>query len=377
MTRVLLVCEYPTLNGGEHSLLTLLPRLAERGIECQALAPSAGPLAGAFRELGIPVLPLETFRDGKKLSQEAIRAQIAQALASQRPDLLHANSLSTARSSGPVAKALGIPSIGHLRDIVGLSAQAVDDINCHTRLLAVSHATREYHLRQGFDAGKTFVAYNGVDLVRFAPRPSTGYLHAELGLPADCLLIGTVGQLVLRKGHDVLADAAMLLAEDRPELHYVIVGDRYSEKAEAYEHEAKLRRQFDAGPLAGHAHFLGRRNDMPELLAELTMLVHPARQEPLGRVLLEAGAARIPIVATDVGGTREIIPDGGGVLVPPDAPAALANGLTRMLDEAAFRQNCATVTLEHIRQRFSAAVASRTLFEHYEKTLAGHSGAGT
>ena len=106
----------------------------------------------------------------------------------------------------------------------------------------------------------------------------------------------------------------------------MIVGQRYSQKQEALEYERQVHAAADSGPLRGRVHFLGVRNDVDRLLNEFTLLAHPARQEPLGRVLLEAAAAGVPVVATDVGGTREIFPaeTASACLVPPDDPAALA-----------------------------------------------------
>ena len=98
-----------------------------------------------------------------------------------------------------------------------------------------------------------------------------------------------------------------LVAGDDLPFAWLIIGQRFSEKEESRQFEAGLH-QAGAGPLAGRIHFLGVRDDIPEILNELTLLVHPARQEPLGRVLLEAAAAGVAVVATDVGGTREIFP---------------------------------------------------------------------
>ena len=111
------------------------------------------------------------------------------------------------RLSGPVAAGLSLPSVSHLRDIVSLSRQAIDDLNCHGRLLAVSEATWQFHVAQGLAAEKTFVLHNGVDLDQFRPRPPTSYLHRQLGVAPDVPLIATIGQISLRKGHDVLAAA--------------------------------------------------------------------------------------------------------------------------------------------------------------------------
>jgi glycosyltransferase involved in cell wall biosynthesis len=273
------------------------------------------------------------------------------------------------RLAGPVAAAVGQPSIGHIRDIIRLSEQTISDLNCNRRLLAVSRAAREYHIAQGVDAARTYVVYNGVDVTRFALRPPTGWLRAELGLPEGAQLIGAVGQLVLRKGHDVLAAAAALLAPAHPNAHYVFVGSRFSEKAEAYAHEASLHQAFSTGPLARHGHFLGFRSNVAELLPELTILAHPARQEPLGRVLLEAAAAGVAVVATDVGGTREIFPDGAAQIVPAGDAAALAGAIDALLVDETLRRRQAEAAATHVRSEFSAARAAEALAAHYKAVL--------
>ena len=128
------------------------------------------------------------------------------------------------RLSGPVVAELQLPSIAHLRDIVKLSRQAAADLDCHARLLAVSAATRAFHIAGGLAAAKTRVLYNGVQLDRFCPRPASGYLHRELGLPPGAQLIGTIGQISLRKGQDVLARAAATLAGKLANVHYLVIG---------------------------------------------------------------------------------------------------------------------------------------------------------
>ena len=137
-------------------------------------------------------------------------AGLAEIIRACRPDLLHANSLAMGRLSGPVAREIGVPSLSHLRDIVVLRRQAIADLNCHHRLLAVSEATRRFHVAQGLTAERTSVLYNGVDTGLFRPASPSGYLHDELGLPRDCPLIATIGQISLRKGLDAVL---MALAE--------------------------------------------------------------------------------------------------------------------------------------------------------------------
>jgi len=218
------------------------------------------------------------------------------------------------------------------------------------------------------------VLYNGVDLREFRPRPPTGYLHRQLGLSSDALLVGAIGQIGLRKGQDVLLRAAEMLPLALPEVHYLIVGQRSSNKAESRQFEASLHAAAK-GALAGRVHFLGVRDDVDRLLNELTLLVHPARQEPLGRVLLEAAASGVAVVATDVGGTPEIFPSGATArLVPPDDPTALAAAMRELLLDNSLRQQLGHAARQRAEAAFSADRAAAEIAAHYGSLCASETG---
>lgn len=365
--------EYPTLNGGERSLLAQLPELRAAGFRIAAIAPPRGPLADALQAADVVLLPFEFRAGAARRPLEQLRTELRFLLTAQRPDLLHANSLSMGRLCGPVAEELQLPSIAHLRDIVGLSAAAVADLAKNGRLLAVSEATRAFHIAQSLPADKIHVLHNGVDLALFAPRPASGRLHRELNLPVEAQLIGTIGQLVIRKGQDVLAAAAAQIVERCPAAHFVLVGERSSEKDEAVRYEAALRAAFSAGPLAGRGHFLGRRCDVDRILPELTLLAHPARQEPLGRVLLEAAACGIAIVATDVGGTREVFPNAdSALLVPPGDAAALAEAVVDSLQSRDRRAALGRAARRRAEEAFDLRLAAAGTIDQYRQAIAPH-----
>ncbi len=370
---VLLLCEYATLLGGEQSMLSTFEGIAAAGFTPTVICPAEGRLRDTLRSRGVETLSLAMHDDsGRRLALDEIRQALAELLKRRRGDLLHANSLSMGRLSGPVAAELGLASIAHLRDIIRISGQAMKDLNRHRRLLAVSEATRQYHVAAGMTAERTHVLHNGVDLQRFHPRKPDGYLHRELGLPPGVALIGTIGQIGLRKGQDVVAQAARIVAEDAPDVHYLFVGERYSGKDESRRFEADLR-AADSGQLEGRLHFLGFRDDVDRLLGELTMLVHPARQEPLGRVLLEAAASGTPVIATDVGGTREIFPPESAAarLVPPDQPETLARAIRGLLDDEPLRIRMAAAARQRAEEAFHVDRAVEGLVEHYRATLEG------
>lgn len=370
---ITILCEYATVSGGEQSMLVTLDGVRRAGFSVTVLGAAMGPLAERLAEQGIEIVPF-TVSDatGRHRPIGQLREELAGLLARRRPALLHANSLAMGRLSGPVARELRLPSLAHLRDIVRLSAQAVADLNCHRRMLAVSQATRKFHVAGGLAADKTHVLYNGVDLKRFQPRPRSGFLHKELGLPASSPLIAAIGQIGLRKGLDTLAQAALLVGRRTPEVHFLILGERWSDKAESRQFEADLQ-AVAKGKLAGRMHFPGYRGDVDRILPELTLLVHPARQEPLGRVLLEAAACGTAIVATDVGGTPEIFPpeSRSAWLVPPDDVKALALAIEGLLANEACRMAMGVAARRRVQAAFDAEQAAARLASHYHEVIAG------
>jgi len=215
------------------------------------------------------------------------------------------------------------------------------------------------------------VLYNGVDLAAFCPRPPSGYLHKELDLPPTAQLIGAIGQIGPRKGQDILIKAAMQLADLFSNVHWLIVGNRYSEKDESRQFERALREAAQRSPLAGRVHFLGVRSDMDRLLAELTLVAHPARQEPLGRVLLESAASGKPIAATCVGGTPEIFPPTlkAAALIPPDDAPALAKAVAGLLADGASRRRMSAAARERAEARFDIRTSTEELLRHYGELL--------
>jgi glycosyltransferase involved in cell wall biosynthesis len=379
MPRLLLICEFPTLCGGERSMLATLGGLQSAGYEINVACPPTGLLAETVQRRGFVVTPFSVQgSDGRRIPLQQLRPSLRTVLASQRPHLVHANSLSMSRLAGPVTAELGLPSVGHLRDIVGMSRAAMADVNRMGRLLAVSHATRDFHVDAGLDPTKTHVLHNGVCLQEFQPRPATGWLHEELGLPRHVRLLTSVGQIGMRKGLDVLLRAAEDVVRKHDDAAFLIAGRRQSVKAEAIAFEEQIVRAVAAEPLVGRVFMLGQRDDVAAILNESTLLVHAARQEPFGRVLLEAAAAGVAVVATDVGGTREVFragqsvsdaPSRGGTLVPPDNAPALAEAIMRILETPGYAAQLGAAGRRWAEQALDVRDTIGRLLTHYRAVL--------
>jgi len=337
--KVLLFFEYATLNGGEFSMLAMLETLGQTEFEFVAAVPTSGMLTERLEQCGIQVLPLK-LRDtqGQKLSIEQINSHLVELVRQVSPDIVHANSLSMGRMVGRIASQLPIRCTSHLRDIIRLNKTAVSDLNRNAGLIAVSNATKQFHVEQGILPGKLHVIYNGVNTELFRPTPSTGILKQELSLSDSAVLVANIGQICLRKGQTLLAQAAVSLAEEFPDANYLFIGQRHSQKQESIVYEKAIGLIFREAGIEERLKCLGFREDVPVILNEVDLLVHTAHQEPLGRVLLEAASCGQAIVATEVGGTAEILADQvSAVLVRPDDLKALTAAIRRTLTDRAFR----------------------------------------
>jgi len=369
--RVGVLFEYGSLNGGEFSMLAMLDHISRSVIQAVALCPDEGPLKEELIRREIPVFPWPKSVSGA-WSDEDRRQQaqfLNQVIQDQKLHLLHANSLTMARRLGQISENLNCPATGHLRDMMSLSRSGIEGLSRLHRLAAVSEATRLDHIGQGLPEAKIKTIYNGVDLDRFRPLPPTGFLKAELGIPQQSHLAAVIGQICLRKGQDDFAAAAVLLKDEFPNLHFVMIGQRHSRKLESVQFDAAITERFQSAGLSHRLHRLEFRNDIPDLLREIDVLVHPARQEPLGRVLLEAAACGKPIMATNVGGTREILKhQQTALLVPPGRPEELSQGISFLLKNPQTAKHYGESAAIDIARRFPAQMAAQNMLMFWQQS---------
>lgn len=372
--KILVASEYGSVNGGENSFLTLVDGLRKNGWSFLAAVPEKSPFANRLRESKVEVIDFCMHHaEGVKKSQLEIREEFAALATSTACDLVHCNSLSTSRICGPVCQSLGIPSLGYLRDILKLSKKAMADINQIDRLIAVSQATKQWHCEQGLDASRTSVVHNGVDSKTFFPDEGTssisGTATSTPTVPHPKLLF--VGQIGIRKGVDSLLDAFFKIVPEIPTAKLAIVGQRYSQKQEAIEYENRLIQQVDNSPFGSQVSWLGVRDDIPKLMRQSTILIHPARQEPLGRVLLESAASGLPMIATNVGGTSEILssPEFNDLLVPPESPAEIAKKVIELSNSQQKLSSISKQLRSMALANFSVESCVRNLDRHYRQLL--------
>jgi glycosyltransferase involved in cell wall biosynthesis len=199
--------------------------------------------------------------------------------------------------------------------------------------------------RDRIPAEKVRVIYNGVDLGRLqqAERNREALFPNSSGNKL-VVLVGNMNSGV--KGHAILISAAREVVQKFPRTQFVLVGD------------GPMRQDFEtqaaSAGLQQNFLFLGRRGDVPEILASCDHAVLPSLAEGLPNAVLEYLAAGLPVVATALGGNLEVIQDGvTGLLVPPQDPAALATALERLLGDDAFAKRLGAAGREHVTANFS------------------------
>ena len=267
-----------------------------------------------------------------------------------------------------VARLLRVPLVVYQRGEEWHSRTARALARMVTLYVANSEATKQDLVDLGVAAGRIRVIYPPVDLDRFKPDLAAGRQRAELGVGIGEPCFGIFGTLLEWKGHHVFLKAARLVMDEVPSARAFVIGEA-PERGQAYRDE--LRQLVQDLGIADRVVFTGFREDVPELMQLLRVIVHASvTPEPFGRVIAEAMAMGKPVVATDAGGPREIIQDGSdGYLVPPEEPQAMARAIIRLLTDTAHADQIGRRARRTAEARFSAEAHARLVEQVYAEVL--------
>ena len=384
--RVLFVNPGRDLGGAEHSLLLLLRELLRRDVEPIVALFGDGPFAARLATLGVRSAYLdlpEAVRRGSRYDAALKLADVARlgALAvpgtgklamlvrQTRAEVVHTNGLKAHLLGGLAGRVTLRPVVWHLRDFPPRGAQG-NVLRVAARALPRVQLANSAAVAQAW--GKRVRAIgNPVDLVRFNPDVGGGAVRAELGLAPDEPLVGMVAHLTPWKGHEEFLRLALTLKDAVSGVRFLVSGGAiYETEGHDGYAERLMRRAVDLG-LGGRVHFLGHRDDVPEILAALDVLVHcPSAPEPFGRVVAEAMAVGKPVVAARAGGLPEIVEhEVTGLLVPPGDLSACAGAVTRLLADPALRARLGAAGRQHAEERFDPGVHAERVMQAYREVV--------
>jgi glycosyltransferase involved in cell wall biosynthesis len=344
-------------RGGQRQVWLLAGELARLGVEQVVVTGRETELANRLKARGVLVHPA---RWDAGLDPRVIWP-ILQELR-RRPAVLHAHD----------AHALALAGICSTLTKAPLVATRRVDFHVHRRgywtradrVIAISQAVADVLLSDGIRQDRITVVHSGIslDLTRRTARLG---IRDRLGLSREARIAANVAALVPHKDHANLIDAAKILERRFPDLHWVVAG------------QGRLRDQLATQivrlGLGERVHLIGHVDEPARLTADADLFVMSSREEGLGTSVLEAMALGIPIASTSAGGLPELLGQGAGLLVPPRDPAALAEAVARILDDAELSQRLVGRGQEEV-LRFSdrrMAEEVRSVYRSFAHSLDG------
>jgi glycosyltransferase involved in cell wall biosynthesis len=231
-----------------------------------------------------------------------------------------------------------------------------------TRVVAISRCVAEFLTSIAPElTDRIRVIYNGIDLEAVRAQRSAEEVRRELGVSCSVPLVGTVAQLVPWKGVELFVEAAARIAAASEARFVVVGGDLFGEHK---RYAVSVRRRAEEVGLGARIHWVGWREDVPDLLSAMNVYLHMAKSEPLGRAILEAMAVGVPCVAPNACGPAEIIRSGEtGLLFRPGDVEDAARAVLEVMSNPGEAQRLAAAARREVEERFTAERMAREIAE--------------
>lgn len=224
------------------------------------------------------------------------------------------------------------------------------------RIITISEDERREYLRRGVgNEEKVVTIYNGIDIRRFPGDKRK--VRAELGIAQQVPIVGFVGRLEEVKGPHLFVEAAMEIGNTLPQAHFLMVGDGPMKE--------ELMNKAKGNP---HCHFMGHREDIPDVIAALDLLLIPSLNDGFNLAAVEAMASAKPIIATAVGGLPEVVGD-GGILVKPEDVKGLAQEATQLINAPDLRKKIGAEGRKRAETLFDWGVCLQRTLDTYHQVM--------
>lgn len=376
--KVLYVINGLGTGGAERSLAESIPAMARRGVEIvpAVLFARQEGVQTSVQNMGIRV---------EHLSNRTLIGRIIalrRLIAREKPQLIHTTIFEADITGRLAAMGSGVPVLSSIVNTSYDDARLDDPRIRAARLKlaqwcdrwsaryltahfhAITHAVKDAAIRDlGLDPARVTVVERGRDPARLGCMDAGRRVRAraQLGLPADARVILNVARQEWQKGQIHLLKAFETIAQELPDVHLVIAGRTGNATSEL--EQARL-----ASSAIDRIHFLGHRDDVPEILAAADIFAFPSIYEGLGGAVIEAMALSLPIIASDVPALAEVLErDRNALLVPAGSPDAFSDALRMLLSDPERRRAFGKRGREIFEQRFTLDTAMTRMAQLYDR----------
>ena len=361
--------------------LRQIRELVRLGVEVHVALPDGGPMVGKYAAVGATEHLLRTdFPIRSPWEFPALSKRLSRLVHAVQPDIIHSHFVGTTLSmrlalgrGKTIPRVFQVPGPLHLEHPLFRRAELVTAGQSDFWIGSCQWTCDRYE-QSGIDPQRIFLSYYGTDLEIYSPQ-KPGKLREELGLGDESKIVGMIaymyapkrylGQQRGLKGHEDLIDAIKICLERAPNLRCVVVGGAWN-NATTYEQAV---RKYARQTCGDRVIFLGTRHDVPDIYADIDVVVHPSHSENVGGAA-ESCLLGVPTIATRIGGFPDLIRDGvTGWLVPSKNPQALATAILDALGNEPEAQKMAQAGQVLARELFDVRKTAAGIKTIYEQIL--------
>jgi len=306
--------------------LELVRRLDRKWFEPIVMVPEEGDLTERLEDKGIEVI-VQKFPPIIKSNPFTLILTIsrfAEIISQKKISLIHSDNVRNTFYAGIVGKIKKVPLIWHIR--VNEGNFLIDRLLSTIAGMIITVSLQGKKRFSWVKENKIILIYNGVDLYKFHPDIQPAEIAQKVKLEKTDILIGEIGEIGPRKAQKDLVKAYNIVHKEHKNTKLLLVGTK---DKEYYDYLVNLVNRLG---LSDGIYFLDYRDDMPQIISALDIVVLPSLWEGLPRIILEAMSAAKPVIASDIGGNRELVVDGEtGYLFPARDPKALAEKLRDLI----------------------------------------------
>jgi lipopolysaccharide heptosyltransferase II len=353
--RILQILPELKSGGVERGTVDLAKYLQKNGHHAVVVS-AGGPLVGDLTAAGVAHYALPVHKKSPLAVIHSVKA-LVKIVRNEKIDVIHARSRVPALIAFFASRRTQVPFITTCHGFY--SKHFLSRLMGWGKIVIVASHIIGKRMRDDFGVPYHKIRFipRGVDLGEFKLRPADA---------VEPMTVGLIGRLTPIKGHPLFLKAMSRVIRVFPNVKVQIIGD--TDKPQYREELALLARRLG---IANRVEFLGTRYDIPQLLSQMSVLAVPSvGEEAFGRVVIEAGACGVPVVATQIGGLVDIIEnEKEGLLVPPDDPRALAEAIIRLLKDRLFAGQCAARLREKVEKEYTLDRMFRRTLEVYQEAV--------